>query len=85
MYVHSKPNTRRLLTTQTQTTVVLYDSFSFMTKVLDSPQQYDFPNATCVNDDGSSCVWWNSYHPTSKYHRFQAEDMKAHLKSLGAW
>ncbi|ODM24241.1 hypothetical protein SI65_02050 [Aspergillus cristatus] len=67
------------------TTTVLYDSWSFMTKVLDSPQEYGFPNATCVDDDGHSCVWWNSYHPTSKYHRLQAEDMKAHLKPLGAW
>lgn len=73
------------LTERTQTTTVLYDSWSFMNKVLDSPQEYGFPNATCINDDGHSCVWWNSYHPTSKYHRLQAEDMKAHLKPLGAW
>lgn len=56
-----------------------------MTKVLDSPQEYGFPNATCINDDGSSCIWWNNYHPTSKYHRLQAKDMKEHLKPLGAW
>ncbi|OJJ83846.1 SGNH/GDSL hydrolase family protein [Aspergillus glaucus CBS 516.65] len=76
---------KNFTTNHEDTTTVLYDSWSFMTKVLNQPQKYGFPNATCVNDDGHSCVWWNSYHPTSKYHRLQAEDMKAHLKPLGAW
>lgn len=56
-----------------------------MTKVLDSPKEYGFPNATCINNDGSTCIWWNNYHPTSKYHQLQARDMKKHLKPLGAW
>ncbi|OJJ35603.1 hypothetical protein ASPWEDRAFT_112368 [Aspergillus wentii DTO 134E9] len=67
----------------TDTTTVVYDSWSFMTKILDSPSEYGFPNATCINDDGSSCVWWNNYHPGFKYHKLQAEDMKPKLASLG--
>ncbi|CAG8033681.1 unnamed protein product [Penicillium olsonii] len=67
------------------TTTVLYDSWSFMTKILDNPQSYEFPNATCINDDGTSCVWWNDYHPGQKYHKLQAADMKPHLQTLGAW
>ncbi|CAG8140103.1 unnamed protein product [Penicillium salamii] len=67
------------------TTTVLYDTWSFMTKVLDNPQSYGFPNATCINDDGTSCVWWNDYHPGQKYHKLQAADMKPHLQTLGAW
>lgn len=62
----------------------VYDSWSFIAKVLDSPD-YGFPDATCINEDGTSCVWWNDYHPGSKYREPQAEDMKASLGPLGAW
>ncbi|KAJ5184869.1 Lipase GDSL [Penicillium cf. griseofulvum] len=67
------------------TTTVLYDSFTFMTKVLDAPAQYGFTDATCVNDDGTTCVWWDNYHPGHAYHKLQAADMKEHMHSLGAW
>ncbi|OQE08277.1 hypothetical protein PENVUL_c010G06863 [Penicillium vulpinum] len=67
------------------TTTVLYDSFAFMTKVLDDPTTYGFPDATCVNSNGVSCVWWNSYHPGYAYQKLQAADMKKHIHSLGAW
>ncbi|KAJ5103249.1 hypothetical protein N7532_003778 [Penicillium argentinense] len=66
-------------------TTVIYDTHSFMNKVLDSPVKYGYLNATCINDNGESCVWWNNYHPGTKYHKLQAADMKSHLKSLGAW
>ncbi|RJE23685.1 cellulose-binding GDSL lipase acylhydrolase [Aspergillus sclerotialis] len=66
-------------------TTVLYDSYAFMSKVLNSPTEYEFPDATCIDDDGERCVWWNDYHPGKKYHRFQAEDMKGVLGSLGPW
>jgi phospholipase/lecithinase/hemolysin len=56
-----------------------------MTKILNNPQTYGFPNATCINDDGTSCLWWNNYHPGQKYHKLQAADMKQHLQALGAW
>ncbi|GKZ17579.1 hypothetical protein AbraIFM66951_004325 [Aspergillus brasiliensis] len=66
-------------------TTVYYDSWSFMTKVLDDPTAYGFPDATCINDDGTSCVWWNNYHPGMEYHLLQAEDMKSKLSGLGGW
>ncbi|RAK97838.1 putative cellulose-binding GDSL lipase/acylhydrolase [Aspergillus ibericus CBS 121593] len=66
-------------------TTVLYDSWSFMSKILDDPTAYGFPDATCINDDGTSCVWWNNYHPGLKYHALQAEDMKGFLGGLGGW
>ncbi|OJJ06243.1 hypothetical protein ASPVEDRAFT_139349 [Aspergillus versicolor CBS 583.65] len=67
----------------TEVTAVLYDSWSFMTDVLDNPAKYGFQDATCINEDGVSCVWWNDYHPSAKYHQLQAEDMKAVLAPLG--
>ncbi|GIK06922.1 hypothetical protein Aspvir_002575 [Aspergillus viridinutans] len=60
-------------------TAVLYDSWSFMTKALDNPTEYGFPDATCINKDGSSRVCWNDYYPGTKYHQHQAQDTKASL------
>ncbi|KAJ5551463.1 hypothetical protein N7535_000587 [Penicillium sp. DV-2018c] len=67
------------------TTTVLYDTWTFMTKVLDAPATYGFPDATCVNADGVSCIWWNDYHPGYEFHKLQAADMKLHIHSLWAW
>jgi len=30
---------------------------------LDHPESYGSPNATCYNEDGLSCLWFNDYHP----------------------
>ncbi|KKK16134.1 hypothetical protein AOCH_004991 [Aspergillus ochraceoroseus] len=69
----------------TGVTAVLYDSWSFMTAVLDNPVQYGFQDATCINEDGVTCVWWNNYHPSAKYHQLQAANMTSVLAPLGAW
>ncbi|KAJ5988700.1 hypothetical protein N7481_003910 [Penicillium waksmanii] len=66
-------------------TTVVYDANTFMGKVLDNPKEYGFPSDSCIDADGTSCVWWNNYHPGTKYHKLQAADMKSHLSSLGAW
>lgn len=31
--------------------------------VIDDPTAYGAANATCYDDDGTTCVWWNNYHP----------------------
>ncbi|KAL4871410.1 hypothetical protein BDV12DRAFT_206535 [Aspergillus spectabilis] len=72
-------------TNSSEITTVLYDSWSFMSNVLNRPVDYGFEDATCINEDGVSCVWWNDYHPSARYHQLQAEDMKAVLAPLGAW
>ncbi|KAJ5094835.1 Acetylesterase [Penicillium angulare] len=64
---------------------VLYNSWNFMTKILDNPTKYHYPNSTCIDSDGTTCIWWNSYHPGLKYHALQAADMKSHLEPFGAW
>ncbi|OJJ46922.1 hypothetical protein ASPZODRAFT_2127732 [Penicilliopsis zonata CBS 506.65] len=50
---------------------VLYDTWSFMTAILDDPEKYGFENS----EDGAEQIWWNDYHPSSRYHRLQVEDM----------
>ncbi|KAJ5758819.1 Acetylesterase [Penicillium odoratum] len=64
---------------------VIYDSWSFMTGVLNDPHKYGYPNNTCIDDDGTTCVWWNKYHPGLKYHALQAKDMKKYLHPFKAW
>lgn len=54
-----------------------------MTRILDDPAEYGYQDATCMNTDGSSCVWWNNLHPGWKYHQHQAEDMLPILAPLG--
>lgn len=65
--------------------IVLYDSWSFMTKVLNNPHHYGYPNNTCIDADGTTCVWWNNYHPGLKYHGLQADDMQNHLSVFPGW
>ncbi|KAL2004213.1 hypothetical protein VTN02DRAFT_5356 [Thermoascus thermophilus] len=72
----------RFRATYPQVTAVEYDAWGFMTKVLDDPAQYGFTNATCV---GSGCVWWDSYHPTSAFHRLMAQDMVPYVSVFDAW
>ncbi|KAJ5784788.1 Acetylesterase [Penicillium pulvis] len=64
---------------------VIYNSWNFMTGVLDDPHKYGYPNNTCIDDDGTSCIWWNDYHPGLKYHALQARDMKKYLSPFRAW
>ncbi|ROW03687.1 hypothetical protein VMCG_05353 [Cytospora schulzeri] len=37
-------------------------SIAFQTAI-DNPTAYGAPNATCYNSDGTSCLWYNDYHP----------------------
>jgi phospholipase/lecithinase/hemolysin len=34
----------------------------FMTAI-NNPTAYGSPDATCYNSDGTSCLWFNDYHP----------------------
>ncbi|KAF6789713.1 cellulose-binding gdsl lipase acylhydrolase [Colletotrichum sojae] len=47
---------------------------------LDYPQAYGAPDATCTNEDGLSCLWWNTYHPGIQIHRLLGQDV---AKTMG--
>ncbi|KAJ5924097.1 Acetylesterase [Penicillium verhagenii] len=68
-----------------QIQTVIYNSWEFMTGILDDPHKYGYPNNTCIDDDGTTCVWWNNYHPGLKYHALQSKDMKKYLSPFKAW
>jgi phospholipase/lecithinase/hemolysin len=44
------------------TGVVVDTSAPFNTAIA-NPTAYGAPNATCYNTDGTSCLWFNDYHP----------------------
>ncbi|KAF7882785.1 uncharacterized protein EAF02_006148 [Botrytis sinoallii] len=46
---------------------------SFYT-VLDDPATYGSPDVTCMNADGTSCLWYDSYHPGQAIQKLVAEN-----------
>lgn len=46
---------------------------SFYT-VLDDPTTYGSPDATCMNADGTSCLWYDTYHPGQAIQKLVAEN-----------
>lgn len=60
-----------------------YDYHRWFSGVLDSPASLGFPDATCINGDGQSCIWWNNYHVSSKVNDALAKRMQAAMDSLG--
>lgn len=39
------------------------DTIPVFDMALNDPTAYGSPDATCFNDDGTSCLWWNNFHP----------------------
>ncbi|KAL2266804.1 hypothetical protein VTJ83DRAFT_6156 [Remersonia thermophila] len=42
-------------------------------EALDNPTKYGSPDATCENEDGKSCLWFNNYHPGVEINRLVAK------------
>ncbi|CEL01349.1 hypothetical protein ASPCAL00934 [Aspergillus calidoustus] len=65
-----------------ESTLALYDSWTFMTGVLDHPAEYEFPDITCI---GEGCIWWDDFHPRSAFHRILAQDIadRVHIAFAG--
>lgn len=51
----------------------LFDTTASFTAVLDHPTMYGAPDATCVNGDGKSCLWADTYHPGLVIHERLAQ------------
>jgi phospholipase/lecithinase/hemolysin len=56
--------------------MVFYDSWSFMTELLDNAAEYGFLNNSCIGD---GCLWWDGYHPSSAFHQLLATDIQKQL------
>jgi phospholipase/lecithinase/hemolysin len=44
-------------------TTIVVDTQNPFNVMLDNPTVYGATNATCYDSDGTTCLWWNSYHP----------------------
>jgi phospholipase/lecithinase/hemolysin len=39
------------------------DTSTAFNAAINNPKAYGAPDATCYNSDGTSCLWFNNYHP----------------------
>ncbi|CAN8104103.1 unnamed protein product [Discula destructiva] len=50
----------------------LIDTNKLFQAAIDNPTAYGAQNATCYDDDGTTCLWWNDYHPGLAIHKLVA-------------
>ncbi|PSR83567.1 hypothetical protein BD289DRAFT_369797 [Coniella lustricola] len=52
----------------------VFNTTSYFWEVLDNPTTYGLDSdITCANTDGTTCVWYDSYHPGQAIHNLVAE------------
>lgn len=56
-------NLANFTSTNAGVTAKLVDTTVPFQTAIDNPQAYGATNATCYSDDGTTCLWWNNYHP----------------------
>ncbi|KAH8647831.1 hypothetical protein BX600DRAFT_389368 [Xylariales sp. PMI_506] len=49
------------------------DTWTAFNAALDDPTAYGADNATCYSSDGTSCLWYNDYHPAEAIHKLVAQ------------
>jgi phospholipase/lecithinase/hemolysin len=53
-------------------TTWVFDTTGPFNTATNNPTTYGAPNATCFNGDGTSCLWFNNYHPGQAIHKLVA-------------
>lgn len=53
--------------------VTLVDTQAPWQKAIANPTAYGATDATCVNANGKSCLWFNTYHPAQAIHKLVAQ------------
>ncbi|KAH8683699.1 hypothetical protein BGZ61DRAFT_357815 [Ilyonectria robusta] len=56
-------------------TAKIIDTSLAFNRAIKNPKAYGAPNATCYNEDGVSCLWFNDYHPGIAIERLVASDV----------
>lgn len=52
----------------------VFDTTSYFQAVMDDPTSYGLDSdITCMNADGTSCVWYDNYHPGQAIHDLVAK------------
>ncbi|KAJ5223321.1 hypothetical protein N7468_007863 [Penicillium chermesinum] len=49
------------------------DTIPVFDQALNNPTAYGSPDAVCYNSDGTSCLWWNNFHPGQAIDKLVAE------------
>ncbi|KAF4978453.1 hypothetical protein FZEAL_5178 [Fusarium zealandicum] len=62
---------------------LLVDTSIAFNKAINKPTAYGSPDATCYNEDGVSCLWFNNYHPGVAINRLVAEEVAKNLEANG--
>ncbi|KAF7871718.1 hypothetical protein EAF04_003825 [Stromatinia cepivora] len=58
----------------------VYDTQVPFLAAINNPTAYGSADATCINADGVSCLWWNNYHPGQIIHKLVAQGVATLLK-----
>lgn len=53
--------------------ITLVDTNTPWQKAIADPKAYGATDATCVNANGKSCLWYNSYHPAQAIQKLMAQ------------
>ncbi|KAK3998107.1 SGNH hydrolase-type esterase domain-containing protein [Cladorrhinum sp. PSN332] len=59
---------------------VVVDSAGAINEAVGNPRAYGAPDATCLNRNGQSCLWWDALHPGTAIHRLLAGDVAKAFK-----
>jgi phospholipase/lecithinase/hemolysin len=65
----------------TGVTAKLVDTTAAFNEAIENPAEYGAPDATCFNGDGTSCLWFNDYHPGVAIQRLVAAQVAAEWES----
>ncbi|TGO27921.1 hypothetical protein BPAE_0035g00650 [Botrytis paeoniae] len=60
----------------------VYDTQVPFLNAINNPTAYGSADATCINADGVSCLWWNDYHPSQIVHKLVAQGVASLLKGI---
>ncbi|TGO34025.1 hypothetical protein BHYA_0215g00010 [Botrytis hyacinthi] len=60
----------------------VYDTQVPFLNTINNPTAYGSADATCINADGVSCLWWNNYHPSQIVHKLVAQGVASLLKGI---
>ncbi|TGJ84307.1 hypothetical protein E0Z10_g4460 [Xylaria hypoxylon] len=64
----------------TDVTAQIFDTTPTFKTILDNPTAYGAPDATCVNGNGKSCLWADTYHPGLVIHEYLAKALVKAVK-----
>ena len=68
-------NLAAFLSSNSDATGQLFDTSSYFWTALDDPTAYGATDATCMNTDGTTCLWYDDYHPGQAIHTLVAEGL----------